>query len=162
MSINKTGHVTSMTSNDQKWELIHSSNDYYLIKHVETHKLLENNLEGTVYLMAFNNLTNQMWHLIDKKIFRNKATNHVIDADKSYIFSQSGYGSTSQNWIIHYDSSSTTNSPLSSTMLTSTSTISYLTTSSQSLSTNSTYATSSNLICLIIFEILNYFFLMFN
>ncbi len=105
LSLNKTGYAISMKSNEQKWELINLVGDLYYLKNYETSKLLEASLDSSLYVMSYNNLTNQIWQLNEKTI-RNKANNQVIDSIKSEVFTQYGYGSMSQNWIILFEDTS--------------------------------------------------------
>jgi len=105
LSLNKTGYAISMKSNEQKWELINLVGDLYYLKNYETSKLLEASLDSSLYVMSYNNLTNQIWQLNEKTI-RNKANNQVIDSIKSEVFTQYDYGSMSQNWIILFEDTS--------------------------------------------------------
>jgi hypothetical protein len=105
LSLNKTGYAISMKSNEQKWELINLVGDLYYLKNYETSKLLEASLDSSLYVMSYSNLTNQIWQLNEKTI-RNKANNQVIDSIKSEVFTQFGYGSMSQNWIILFEDTS--------------------------------------------------------
>lgn len=122
LSVNETGHITATEQEEEKWELINSGLDYYYLKNADENKLLEADLKGNVYLMPFNNLTNQMWHLVNNKVIKNKATSQVLDTFRGQIFSQFPYGSRSQNWIIHFRSNSShltsqiTSVPITSTI----------------------------------------------
>lgn len=120
LSLNKTGYAISMKSNEQKWELINSDGDNYYLKSFETSKLLEAGLDSSMYVMSFNNLTNQLWQINDK-IIRNKANNQVIDSIKSDVFTQYGYGSMSQNWFILFEDTSINMSTIATTSMTTSS-----------------------------------------
>jgi hypothetical protein len=101
LTINDQEHlIGSINSNNQKWELINHESSYFLMKNLATSKLLEASLDGRVYLMPFNNLTNQLWS-ITNKVIQNKASKQVLESRQFNIFTQFGYGSMSQNWDIH-------------------------------------------------------------